>query len=141
MDSDDSINGTPLKMQESATFATLDLLPGKSKERYKLCYRAFLNWRKNQKATSFSEPLLLAYFAHLSKKKKPSTLWNNYSMLRTTINVNNNVDIGAYQKLKSCLKRQSDNFTPKKHRTLTSEDINRFLQHAPDSKYLLVKVN
>lgn len=49
-------------------------LPEKSKEKYTAAYENFLAWQKKQGTTSFSEPVLVAYFEELSQRLKPSTL-------------------------------------------------------------------
>lgn len=44
------------------------------------------------------------------------------------------VCIANYMKLKDLLKRKSDGYKPKKSKTLTSQEINNFLETAPDYK-------
>lgn len=118
----------------------LDILPQKSKERYQFAYSQFMKWRQENNAESFSENVLCAYFAELAKKNAPNTLWTQYSMLRTTLSINNNSDITQYMKLRSFLKRRPDGYKPKKSKTLTPLEINRFINEASDDKYLLQKV-
>ncbi|KAH0813878.1 hypothetical protein GEV33_008913 [Tenebrio molitor] len=90
--------------------------------------------------SSFSENILMTYFGELSKKKKPTSLWTQYSMLRSTLSVHHDVDISKYLRLKALLKRKSLGYKPKRSKTLTSLEINRFLNEAPDEKYLFTKV-
>ncbi|KAJ8960468.1 hypothetical protein NQ318_013752 [Aromia moschata] len=99
------------------------------RKKYETAYEKFITWRKNSKAKSFSENILLGYFEDISKTFKASTLWSQYSMLRTTINIKHNVDISTYPKLRSFLKRMSD-----------TEELQQFLNEAPDEMYLLTKV-
>lgn len=135
------MENTPPEIVEIALNATLNLLPQKSREKYECAYQKFMEWRKNKKIPSFSENVILAYFEEQSKSYKASTLWSQYSMLRSTLSIKNNVDISKYVKLRAFLKRQNDNYKPKKSKTLTSEEIQKFLKEAPDYKYLLTKVN
>jgi hypothetical protein len=61
-------------------------------------------------------------------------------MLRSTLNLKNNIDIRKYPKVCSFLKRASDGYKPKKSKTLTPQQIQEFLTTAPDEKYLFTKV-
>ncbi|XP_044260666.1 uncharacterized protein LOC123008737 isoform X2 [Tribolium madens] len=61
-------------------------------------------------------------------------------MLKTTIFVNENVDISKFLKLRAFLKRQNAGYKPKKSNTFSREGISQFLEEAPDDKYLLMKV-
>lgn len=131
---------TPPRVKESAQNATLELLPSKSREVYENSYARFMNWRKEEKVASFSEDVIIAYLANLSTKVKPSTLWGHYSMLKATLNVKHGVNIKNYPKVVPYLKRKSDGYKPKKSKTLTKEEINKFLSEAPDNKYLFTKV-
>lgn len=137
-DSDNSIPGTPPGILETARLSTLNLLPQNSREKYENAYKRFMDYRTNNKTNSFSENVLIAYFADLCQKMKP--LWSNYSMVRSTLSINNNVDISKYQKLRALLKRQSDGYKPKKSKILTKQQIETFMEHAPDDTYLMAKV-
>ncbi|KAL0869286.1 hypothetical protein ABMA27_007548 [Loxostege sticticalis] len=48
--------------------------------------------------------------------------------------------ISEYPKLNAFLKRQSDGFTSKKSKILTSDEVEKFLNEAPDDRYLATKV-
>lgn len=48
------------------------------------------------------EEVYLAYFAELSKKLKPFTIWSRYSTLKTMIQMKRNVDISKYYKVINC---------------------------------------
>lgn len=138
MDSGNSdTENTPPEIIETATNACLNLLPQKSRQKYEICYKRFMEWRQKHKVNSFSENVAVAYFEELSKTLKSPTLWSHYSMLRSTINV----DLSKYLKLRAFLKRRSDGYTAKKSKTLTSQEINVFIKEAPDNKFLLTKVN
>lgn len=139
-ESDNEINGTPPILKQMASNATQELLPSKSREVYENSYKRFMKWRQTNKATSFSENILVAYFVELSSKVKPSTLWGHFSMLKATLVVKNNINIGKYSKLIAYLKRKSEGYLPKKSKTLTKEQINQFVSEASDQKYLMTKV-
>lgn len=117
-----------------------DLLPAKSKRQYETAYGQFMVWRKERNAMKLSENVLLAYFGEKAKSVKGSTLWALYSMLKSTCNIKENVDIGKYLKLISFLKKQMVGYRPKKSKVLTNNDIFDFMNKAPDDTYLLTKV-
>ncbi|XP_077256510.1 uncharacterized protein LOC143894243 [Temnothorax americanus] len=131
---------TPQEITQTARNAIENLLPSKSKDKYTNTYDNFIQWTITKKAKPFSENTILAYLTELSKTHKPSTLWAIYSMLKTTLNINNNININKYDKLIPFLKRQSQGYIPKKAKVLTSEQIQKFLNEADDQKYLLIKV-
>ncbi|KAJ8974597.1 hypothetical protein NQ317_008739 [Molorchus minor] len=59
-----------------------------------------------------------------------STLWAHYSMLKSIINIRENVDI----------KEKNKGFKPKKSTVLTIEQVDQFLRETPGDKYLVMKV-
>ncbi|CAI6366167.1 unnamed protein product [Macrosiphum euphorbiae] len=61
-------------------------------------------------------------------------------MLKTTINMKHNINIGTYPKLQAFLKRKSTGFKSKKSKVLTSTDIKKFIDEAPNIQYLVTKV-
>lgn len=99
-----------------------------------------MDWQLSNATSSFSENVLLAYFRELAIKYKSSSLWARYSMLKSTLNLNQGVNIETYPKLVAFLKRKSENYNRKKAKTLTSEQIKMFLNEAPDQNYLATKV-
>ncbi|XP_044260682.1 uncharacterized protein LOC123008751 [Tribolium madens] len=117
------------------------LLPEKSKKRYETTYKLFKDWCLTKNNAPVSESLLLTYFQEKgSILKSPSSKWCEYSILKTTIFINENIDISKYLKLRAFLKRQNAGYKPKKSNTFSRETINQFLEQAPDEKYLLMKV-
>lgn len=142
MISDDeiSIPGTPPELVEAVNTASLELLPKKSREKYENAYRRFMDYRMSKNTSSFSENVVMAYFLDLCLKMKSSTLWANYSMLKSTLALKHNVDISTYSKLRSLLKRQAQGYRAKKSKILTKEEIEKFIQEAPDKENLMIKV-
>lgn len=82
----------------------------------------------------------MAYFSELSKKYKSSSLWAHYSMLKSTISTNHNIDIKTYLKLTAFLKKQSIGFKSKKSKVLTPNDVEKYLNEAPNEIHLATKV-
>lgn len=132
---------TPPDVAEAANAASLELLPEKSKIRYIRERSIFVTWCKQKNIKKFTESVLLAYFAENSKKMKSSTLWSSYSMLKTCLIVQDNVDISKFSKLIAFLKRKSVGYRAKKSRIFTRTEISRFLLEAPDESFLMMKVN
>lgn len=128
-------------INEEAQDIISNLLPAKSSERYKICYNEFMQWRNKNKLETFSEETFLVYFKELSKTKKPSTLWSCWSMLRSVMNINHNININCYQRLKALMKMQSKGYQPKKAKIFTWNEIKKFIDQAPDEIYLAVKVS
>ena len=128
-------------LDELADAANMELLPPKSKERYDRVYQEFKKWRNEKKVNSVSENILMAYFYDLSKKLKPTSLWSYHSMLKSTLNVNEKVDISKFCKLSFFLKRQSDDYTPTRASVFTEDEMKKFIFTADDKEWLLVKVS
>lgn len=127
-------------MEMNAQRVVQQILPPKSREKYLKVYDNFVNWRKEKLVTTFSESVLLSYFDELSKKLQPSTLWSIYSMLKATLQMKDNVNIQNYSKLTSLLKRLSSGHKSKKSKVLSANQVETFLNTAPDETYLATKV-
>lgn len=117
------------------------LLPDKSKNTYKNAYSNFKTWQMTNNTTSSTEAVMLVYFDEIAKKYKSSSLWAIYSMLKTMINVNENVDIGEHRKLTTYLKSLSKGFVAKKSNILSANEVQKFLTNANDNEYLGIKVS
>lgn len=132
---------TPELVKVEANNVINNLLPPKSKAKYLKAYENFCVWKNSKGAKSFSETVFLAYFQEISKYKQPSTLWSIYSMLKATVSLNNNIQINLYAKLIAFLKRLSEGHKTKKSRVLSAENVDTFLNEAPDDSFLAVKVS
>lgn len=139
-DSESDLEFTLPNIVKAENISCSNLISETSKEKYTTAHNAFLDWRKKKSTNSFSQNIFLLYFGELSMKFKASTLWTQYSMLKTTLKINHNVDIARYVKLRAFLKRKSAGYRPKKSKIFTSEEINKFIKEAPDNVYLLAKV-
>ncbi|KAG4079588.1 hypothetical protein HA402_011539 [Bradysia odoriphaga] len=135
----DERSGTPDELIEMANSATKDLLPVKSKARYEQTFCEFKNWQKTKNTTSNSERVLLSYFSALKGKLSPGTLWSRFSMLKSTLQIYEDVDIGTYSSLAAFLKQQLKDYNPKRAKVLTETELRRFIEEAPDIAWLDVK--
>lgn len=117
-----------------------NLLPTKSKENYLKTYEEFSTWR-SAKGLSISESVLLVYFDYLSKTKNPNTLWCIYSKLKATINIKHSIEINRFKKLLVFLKRKSEGHCAKKSKIFTTQNVEKFLNEAPDEIFLATKVS
>ena len=133
-------NCTPPELKEIAQQVSLNLLPPKSKEIYKKAYNKFTAWRIEKKAP-ISENVILAYLKELSKTVKPPTLWSTYSFLKCTIQLYDKVNISKFPQIFQFLKRTSEGYIPKKAKVFKDEEIETFLNEAPNEKFLATKVS
>lgn len=136
---DDTLETSP-EICEAIGNASFDLLPPKSRAIYETSYKSFAEWRNSCGVQQITEPVMVEYFEKLAKQYKPSTLWAQYSMLKTTIRVHDKVDTNAYQSLSAFIKDQARNAQPQKAKVLTADDVRRFLNEAPNDQHLLTKV-
>lgn len=139
--SEDELPCTPPEMREIAVDAVNKLVPVKSQKLYERAYKIFLNWKLEHNVTGITENVMIAYFEGMSKTKKSSTIWANYSMLRTMLNIKENTDISKLTRLMALLKTFSTGYQPKKSKILDFEQISKFINEAPNNMYLAVKVS
>lgn len=99
-------------------------------------YEDFMAWRKIKNINSLTEDVMLLYFQDLSLKLEPSTLWREFFMLRSTLIVNNELDIGKYSKLLIFLKQKEE-----KSKMFSWDEVNKFIVEALDDVYLVTKVS
>lgn len=104
-------------------------------------YENFMTWKKENNVNDITESVLLVYFTDLGKKYSPSSLWSYHSMLKSTLNIYQGINIENYKKLTTFLKTRAKGFLPKKANTFTSVNILEFLTKAWDHIYLATKVN
>ena len=104
-----------------------------------MVYSTFMKWCESKNFRSYSENCLLAYFQSISSKSKKS-LWSVYSMLKACVIIHNNIDISRFTKLIAFIKRETENQEPKKSRVFDNDQITKFINEAPDSSFLLMKV-
>lgn len=129
------------EIEKAAQEAVGQLLPRKSGEQYKKQLSEFMKWCKERNVVELTEEkVLLAYFLEKSKKLKASSLWSMYSMLKATIATDMGVDISKFSKLTAFLKRQNEGYKPKKSKILDADNIEDFLEKAPDDEFLAQKV-
>lgn len=119
---------------------TTIVIPERSKKYYDYAYNSFMNWRSSKNINSFTENDVLAYFEEMTEKYKSSSLWSHYSMLRSKLIINHNIYIEKYSKLREFLRRKNQGYQAKKSNPLTPDEIYKFIEEAPDKKYLATKV-
>ncbi|XP_053593046.1 uncharacterized protein LOC103571465 [Microplitis demolitor] len=100
----------------------------------------FERGKKNKNTESFDENVFLVFFKELSVSMKPSSLWNRWSMIKTTVAPRHNINIDDYHNLKSFIKIKAKGYKPKKARVLTLCQIKKFLDECHDLNYLASKV-
>ncbi|EFA09409.2 uncharacterized protein LOC103315043 isoform X1 [Tribolium castaneum] len=116
------------------------LLPSKSKHLYEETYNAYRKWRSNKKIDTTCEDTILAYFSSELSRYKSSSLWSKYSMLRSTINLREGIDISKFPSVIPYLKRKGEGHKPKKSLILSKDHIDEFLRKADTKEHLFNKV-
>ncbi|XP_043484135.1 uncharacterized protein LOC122512403 [Leptopilina heterotoma] len=139
--SEDDVKYMPPENLEMETSVNLEspLLQLKSKENYDAAYQNFKNWRET-KLYLTNENSIMEYFQLLSEKYKPTTLWAQYSMLKSTIGINEKIDISNFKTVSAFLKFKSQGFQSKRSNIFKAEEICEFIARAPDEFYLATKV-
>ncbi|KAJ8986014.1 hypothetical protein NQ317_013898 [Molorchus minor] len=117
---------------EAANIAISNLLPTKSRSLYDIAYNRFKKWCAEKNVQVYSKNVLLAYFSENAKNYKSSTLWAQYSMVKSCLIIYDNIDISKFPKLIAFLKRTGDGYQAKKSKILTKSEIDRFLSSADD---------
>jgi hypothetical protein len=132
----------PPEVFEAARKATLNLLPQKSRQQYELVFKKFNEWCiRNKVEMNVTENVCLAYFADRAKHVKPSSLWSEYSMVKSSLLIKKNIDLKHFFKLTAFMKRQSAGYQCKKSKVFSKDQIYKFINEAPDETYLMMKVN
>ncbi|XP_063544508.1 uncharacterized protein LOC134752749 isoform X2 [Cydia strobilella] len=135
MSSDDS-DSEPLSVNTTKN----DIYPVKSKDRYIYAYENFITWRKDKNTDSLNEDVMLSYFEEMSAKYKPSTLWAMYSMLKCGLKRNHDICMENYRRVVALLRNLNKGYVCKKLKALSIENVEKFIDEAPDDKYLATKV-
>ncbi|KAK4881350.1 hypothetical protein RN001_004669 [Aquatica leii] len=135
----ESLSCTPPDVKELANKALDNLMPTKSRAKYQKEYKSFTTWCDQNNVNSITENVVLAYFQNMTHLKKSLTMWSNYSMLKTCLNINKNIDISKFLKVTVFLKRISKNYVPKKSKVLEFKHIEKFFVEANDDCYLAMK--
>ncbi|XP_039307828.1 uncharacterized protein LOC120358251 [Solenopsis invicta] len=127
---------------EARLIINTDTLPKKSVDRYNLVYDTYKKWQIEHKTllSNSAENNLIVYFKELSKKLKPSTIWSVWSILKSTLNTRDNVNINNFLNLKALVKNNSKGYKPKKSSVLKWDEILKFINNAPDYVHLASKV-
>ncbi|CAD6216250.1 GSCOCG00011314001-RA-CDS [Cotesia congregata] len=130
--------------EESAEAVEVDpgqhTIPEYSREKYFRAYEVFKEWQLKHDHDEVTEAVMLEFFEELNETKKPSTLWSQYSMLKSTFNLKEDLDISQFKKLRAYLKKQGTGFKNAKSKVLSAANIHDFLIKASDYEFLAEKV-
>lgn len=116
-------------------------IPALSKHKYEKAYEDFQKWNKSNGEKPVTQNVLMKYFTEMGEKSKPSTLGAYYSMLKATLRLNDNIDITPWTKILDYLKRKNAGYKPVRATCFTENELETFLNEAPDDQWLDVKVN
>lgn len=126
--------------EEETSLSLPQALPSVSQAKYNTAYELFQKWNMVNGATPVTENVLLKYFADLTKRSKPTTLFAVLSMLKATLRINDGIDIAPWSKLFGFVKTQNAGYIPTKANLFTKEEIEKFIDKAPDEEWLDAKV-
>lgn len=115
-------------------------LPRRSKEKYLQTYQNFMTWKEGRKKDSLVEDVFIEYFTELAGKFKPSSLWAQFSMLKSTMLLYNKIDMSSYRVLLAFLSKNAEGYQCRKTHVFTSKQIETFLVQASDDRFLATKV-
>lgn len=119
-----------------------DFLQFSPKGKYIFAYKKFMKWQILRNTTNISEATLLEYFHELAYTYKPSSLWGVYNMLKSTIQDNDNIDIGTFRQISAFIKTKAPNYSYKpKARVFSEREVHKFIDEAPNMHWLHVKVS
>jgi len=130
-----------MNIEQIASTVRENLLPVKSKNRYKEIYNIYRAWRIKNELAYTTEDTLLAYFSTKLSNYKSSSLWSIFSMLKATIQLNESVDISNFPNLHLFIKRKNEGHKPKKSSSFSKENVDNFIRCADNSIHLLSKVS
>lgn len=120
------------------------ILPDRSKHLYELTYNRFTKWKQDKNIIGITEDVILEYLYHLRTISAVSTLRSRITMIRSTIDINDDIDIFQYERVRLFWKKTSisarNNSTRKLIKIFCLNDIEKFLRESPDNLYLLIKV-
>lgn len=127
-------------IERSAAEAVSHMLPKKSKIYYEKAYKNFQQWCNGRQVKVITEKVMLAFFNEKSKCIKSSTMWSEYSKLKSMIYLEHLVDISKFHGLIVFLKRMNVGHIAKKSMVLTKHDFDKFILEADDGEFLMLKV-
>lgn len=131
----------PFEIMQNAQLASLELLPAKSREKYYRIYNVFKKWQGGHGMTTISSTIMKTYFYEMDNKKyKPISMWAYYSMLKATIRVKENIDIGKFSEVVSFLKAKASGFKSAKAEVFTETQLKTFFDTASGVEWLDAKV-
>ncbi|KAJ8909729.1 hypothetical protein NQ315_014380 [Exocentrus adspersus] len=126
-----TLDSVPDDVLLEANSALSKIISEKSKLLYEKEYINFCEWRNKKQVRGVNDKIIMAYISEKSKRVKSSSLWSYYSQLKKMLSVKENVDISSIN-----LRVISQ----KKSHVFTREDLEKFLDTAPDINYLLLKI-
>ncbi|KAJ8977470.1 hypothetical protein NQ317_014558 [Molorchus minor] len=98
-----------------------NLLPTKSRSLYDIAYNRFKKWCAEKNVQVYSENVLLAYFSENAKNYKSSTLWAQYSMVKSCLIIYDNIDISKFPKLIGIFEKNRSRISSEKIENIDKE--------------------
>lgn len=128
-------------LRQNCAFSTKKLRESSNKM-YEIKYNKFKEWMLFEKIRDITQDVVLRYISIIRKKFAPATASQYVTSLRYTIKKYHSIDIFTYPLVQSLAKELHILWKNKMTNKLFSlNEIQAFLLNAPDSQFLLIKVN
>ena len=125
-----------------AVAANKILIPEKSRHMYEQAYRHYLEYCRERKITRgahYAQENVFKYISALLEQYAPTTVRSRYSMLKTLIQVHDDIEL-KLPRVEKLLEIKEKKFDKKKSKVFTRTEIQTFMDTAPDGSFLTTKV-
>lgn len=113
----------------------------KTNEAYLRTYNNLEIWKKSNNMTGWSEDVLLMYFEDVKKLYSPITMNAIFTRLQLMMKKYHKINIDCYDKVMKFLKQNEQGYKAKKTSFFKANEIQKFIETAPDYIYLPQKVS
>lgn len=134
-------DSTPPEREDYVT-VQLGLLPEKSRQLYEAQWDAYVKWcqaNRILRENYSTDESIFNYTSSLLEKLAPTTVRSRLAMLKATIFAHDDVKPVTI-KAEKLLDLKDKKYQKKKSEVFTRDEINKFLEQAPDEEFLLAKV-
>lgn len=126
-----------MDIREKAKAILRECIPEKSRDRYNKALKDFNEWTVRQQCPTINEDVVLVYLKFKSETLAPNSLFSVFSMLNKCLP---SLNMGSFHNIKGFLQNKNRGYKPKKAKTFTVEEFDKFVNEADDFVFLLHKV-
>ena len=110
----------------------------KTKSAQERAYTIYSQWKEKNGVTTSERSLLNYFFQFYREKYSPTTIGTHFAKLKRSVKKYECIDISRYFILYASVIKLE--YQSKKSRVFTTEQLKKFLQEAPENRFLLHKV-